>query len=141
MTKKPKPKTIRFADPVFLRAIVVAVGPPSHWAKVGRQIKITKSEIPTDGTAWHLRVECEDGRLVVLVLLPPFDYTVDWYDSLIHEMSHAVDYTFDVKGIPPGLASTELRAYLNGFYCSTVLRGLSGQGPLRIGADGRLLSG
>jgi hypothetical protein len=79
----------------------------------------------------------KDSGEMILMLLPPCDWSINWYDSLVHEVTHAVDRVFDSVRVPPGVVSTESRAYLTGFYFSAVLRGLTGK-RVRVGKDGVL---
>lgn len=137
--RKPVGKTIRFADPVFLLPIVVVSGLPADWAREVKRVGLAGSEAPTGGTAWSFWIETAVGGWAILILLPPFDGTVDWLDSLLHECSHAVDRVLDKRGVPPGLESTEVRAYLNGFYFSSILRGLTSSGKLTVTPNGQLV--
>ena len=132
----PVTKVVRFPDPVYLRSIVVVVGPLAAWRKEAARLGVPESELPAGGDAWTLALQKDTGEMI-LMLLPPYDRSVNWYDSLVHEVAHAVDRVFDSVRVPTGILSTEARAYLTGFYFSSVLRSLQGK-RVRVAKDGVL---
>ena len=135
VTKLPSTKVIRFPDPVFLRSIVVVIGPRSLWTKEAERLGVPRAESDfSDGCAYTLALK-KGGSEMLLILLPEYDGSVNWYDGLVHEVAHAVDRVFDSTCVPPGVASAETRAYLSGFYFSSVLRGLGGK-TVKVALDG-----
>lgn len=64
--------------------------------------------IPKNAPAFFYRGLCKGYRLWCILF--PDEISID----VVHECSHVIDQLFKDVGVPPGLESTELRAYLMG---------------------------
>jgi len=63
-------------------------------------------------------------KTINILWLEEFKDTPKDYNSLGHEISHWADRTMHGRGIPPGVESTEVRAYLTGFFTGEFFRRL-----------------
>lgn len=126
---KPIEKTFGVLNPVFQGGdVLVICGSHDYWRRQLKRRKLPDTDVHEDRGGAMIEFQFKKRRATLLVmLLPAAEFTIDWYDSFAHEVSHLVDDVLEKHWIKNYAGET--RAYLTGFYTRTILAGLTGIKP------------
>ena len=132
---KPISKTVEIQNLFFPRAEVLAiVGDREYWKRSAMGYGIPGPSVDdwlSDGGSGLVVRVARDGVLEGLItFLPPCDWSVDWYCTLVHECSHLADECVFLHSLGSGLLGTEeLRARAQEFYFAQIVSALRGLKP------------
>ncbi len=119
---KPIEKSFGVLNPVFPSGdVLVLVGSREFWARELGRRNMPADAVPAEHAGACLDFE-KDGLHLAAVALPPADFTIDWYGTFSHAVSHLVDHLMEKMCAKDG----ETRAYLQDFYTRTILAKLLG---------------
>lgn len=100
---------------MFLIPIMWIVGDYEYYKKVlKRKYHIECNEQKYFGGETSLVTDEEKGEAVVVIWLPEISFTINNYDSIVHELSHAVWNILSCTGVKIGPENNEPFAYLLG---------------------------
>ena len=133
MKKKDLPlqMVIEVENPVFRRAdVLVVVGTHEYWRKTMKDYGFPDALIAkVAGDEYAGRAfDVYDGNALdgLGMLLPPCDWSIDFFRTLAHEVSHIVDYCIDLHELKLDPVHNEVRARLHEFYYAQISMKLRG---------------
>ena len=131
---KPLQMVIEIENPVFYRAdCLVVVGTNEYWRKTLKDYRFPPAlidKVADDKYAGRVFDVYDGGALEGLgMMLPPCDWSIDWFRTLVHEISHIVDYCIDLHELKLDPVHNEVRARLSEFYYARVSAALRGVKP------------
>ena len=131
---KPIQMTIEVDNPVFHRAdVLVVVGTHDYWRKTLNTYGFPPAliaKVAGDEYAGRAFDVYDGSKLEGLgMLLPPCDWSIDFFRTLSHEVSHIVDYCIDLHELKLDPVHNEVRARLNEFYYARIAAALRGLKP------------
>lgn len=119
---KPIEKSFGVLNPLFpCGDVLVVCGGREFWKRIFKRRRMPDNAMPDDHAGGLLELERKSGRLYVMEI-PEADFSIDWYGTFAHEISHLVDHVTERVNAKDG----ETRAYLMDFYTRAILGMLLG---------------
>jgi hypothetical protein len=117
-----KNTTITIDGGMYLIPIMWVIGDYEYYKKVlKRKCHIEYDEQKFFGGETSLVTDEENGEAVVVIWIPEISFTVNNYDSIVHELSHAVWNILSCTGVKIGPENNEPFAYLLAYVFSKSL--------------------
>lgn len=104
-------------------AVLVVLGDEAYYKKVMGKCNVPKEDQETHGfVGMHHCLHSDKGSTFHVVWVSGKIWSLDWFGTVAHEVSHLVDSIMERRRIGAGMESTEVRACMTGFYITEIYR-------------------